>query len=238
MSKVLVVLLLMLNLGLFLLIQQQRQGQGAEPIPGGDILLYAERPTPAPASALTARELEPEPEPGPEPELVPDPEPLSDPAPAEPAASSAQGYCYSYGPLTSQLTAVGLMARLKEISAQPQIRETPAGTRYWLLQQGEAGASPPETRLILQGKYKGQQLLEILDTETQAKQRQAQRPPGKPAQIQAQTNANPTYWLDFPSKQPKLNLQALGLDHPQRQLIRASQCPQPQEQQEQRSPVQ
>lgn len=230
MSKILVVLLLMLNLGLFLLIQRQGQReQGAEPIPGGDILLYAERPSPAPASAITARTADPESEAA--------PASLATPASAEPTASTEQSYCYSYGPLTSQLAAVGVMARLKEISAQPQIRETPAGTRYWLLQQPESETNKPETRLILQGKYKGQHLLEILDTEAQAKQRQAQYPSGKTPQIQAQTNPNPTYWLDFPSKQPKLDLQALGLDHSQRQLIRASQCPQSQKQ-EQQSPVQ
>ncbi len=217
MSKILSVLLLVANIGLFVLLQQQEARQQQNNLtPGGDIVLFSERP-----QATDERTAS------------------TDDPPQGPN-------CYSYGPLDSKLSAVGVMAQFKPVATTQVIREVAPGKQFWLFldpassvpSSEEAGDSEPkpepeqvqvqvqETSLITQGELKGERLLEILfDEERLQTREQHYQAQGTKIRVEQRSIDRPQFWLDFGTQAQRVDPRALGLLSKQTLLIKRSQCP-------------
>jgi hypothetical protein len=200
--KIVTVILLVANLALFLLIRDQAdQERARRPVPGGNIQLLSE---------YRAQQLPREPATAPAPSK----------AVAKPKAETP--HCYSYGPLSSRLAAVGVLARFKELSITPAIREVPPGKRYWVLVgPGESPGSLGEAlrsgglanaREITHGDRKGQFLLGILSDKARAEKLATTVPQGAGKALVSEEAADGAqFWVDFSSPNGGLDPRALGL---------------------------
>lgn len=225
MIKILSVLLLAANLGLYLLIQQQAAEQQRQRItPGGNIVLLSERAAPSAGYPTDSTK-------------------ASENAPAE--DPHAEIHCYSYGPLDSQLAAVGVMARIKEIADTARIRSVDAGPQFWLIvdtdapTKSQAQQSHHAYASIIQGELKGRQLYQIgIDAKLAEQSRQRHQQQGPALELKQMSTDKPLYWVDFVSNQARIDPRELGLLSQQRLLIKAGYCPGPDEPHSMQSPVQ
>lgn len=232
MSKLLATLLLAANLALAALIWQDSQWQAPLIIPGGDLRLLSETrpavipekvPEKAQETPLQTASSEPQ---APRAEATTKPSTTSTEEASKPKPKASSVHCYRYGPVNSRLSAIGIMARLKENSQKQKIQEEPASIKFWLLAKADGGTSLQAIQEQSLGQYQGDLVLGVFTTRAQAQLQLNQlKSSGAQLTIKEVATKTPKFWILFDSAKADLNIKTLGLQTATGQLMKSKQCP-------------